>query len=150
MTENDALRALLRNLFSSQLLAVLGTQGENGPYGSLVAFAATDDLRLLLFATLRSTRKYRNILEAPRAFLFIDNRSNREADFSRAVAVTAEGSVKETSGTERHELEKLYLAKHPHLRDFVADPACALLKVKVDRYSIVRKFREVLTLPMDE
>lgn len=148
MTENNALRALLENLLSNQLLAVLATQGQNGPYGSLVAFAATGDLRLLLFATLRSTRKYRNILDAPKVVLVIDNRSNRETDFSRAVAVTAEGSVKETSGAERQEFEKLYLAKHPHLRDFLAAPACALLKVEVDRYFIVRKFQEVLTLSM--
>ncbi len=148
MTENDELKELLKSLFSSQLLAVLGTQGEKGPYGSLVAFAATDDLKFLVFATLRSTRKYRNIADAPRAVMVIDNRSNRESDFSGAVAVTATGSVKEISGPERRELENLYLAKHPLLRDFVAAPACALLMVEVDHYYIVRKFREVVTLAM--
>jgi nitroimidazol reductase NimA-like FMN-containing flavoprotein (pyridoxamine 5'-phosphate oxidase superfamily) len=51
------LRELLAELFDSQRSAVLATQGGGQPYCSLMAFAATGDLRDLLFATLRATRK---------------------------------------------------------------------------------------------
>ncbi len=148
MTDNADLKILLKNLFSSQLLAVLGTQGQSGPYGSLVAFAATDDLKYLLFATSRPTRKYENLIKAPKVAFVIDNRSNRENDFRNAVAVTATGSVKEATGPEKDLFQTLFLEKHPSLRGFVETPGCALLKVEVETYFIVRQFQQVMELHM--
>ena len=80
------LKKLLNDLFSSQPLAVLATQGKGQPYGNLVAFAATDDLKSLLFATARATRKYANITTDPRVAMVIDSRTNQKTDFQRAVA----------------------------------------------------------------
>ena len=146
MTRKAELEKLLRRLFSGQLLAVLGTQSPNGPYGSLVAFYASDDLKHLLFATTRSTRKYANLIQTPQVAMVIDNRSNEEGDFHEAIAVTATGHVKEVAGTERDRFEALYLAKHPGLSDFIQSPACALLKMEVRTYYIVRKFQQVTEL----
>ncbi len=146
MTRKDELEQLLRQLFTGQLLAVLGTQSQSGPYGNLVAFFATDDLKHLLFATTRSTRKYENLIKIPKAALVIDNRSNKEADFHEAIAVTAIGKVKEVGGLEEEQLKALYLAKHPGLLDFVLSPTCALLKIEVGTYYIVRQFQQVTEL----
>ena len=146
LTDKAELTNLLRRLFSSQLLTVLGTQSKSGPYGNLVAFAATDDLKWLLFATTRATRKYYNLLETPRGSMVMDNRSNDQDDFHGAVAVTATGAVKEIHGSERERLQKAYLAKHPYLIDFVTAPTCALLKVEVETYYIVRQFQQVVEL----
>jgi nitroimidazol reductase NimA-like FMN-containing flavoprotein (pyridoxamine 5'-phosphate oxidase superfamily) len=146
VTQKDELEQLLRKLFSDQLLAVLGTQSQNGPYGSLVAFYATDDLKHLLFATKRSTRKYDNLSRTPQAAMVIDNRSNKEGDFHKATAVTAMGTVKEVDGPEKEQLRALYLSKHPGLSDFVQSPACALLKIEVETYYIVRQFQQVTEL----
>jgi len=55
------LKRNLRKLLRSQLLAVLSTQNQGQPYASLVAFASSDDLKSLYFATSRSTRKYANL-----------------------------------------------------------------------------------------
>lgn len=137
---------LLKELFKNQLLAVLSTQSQIGPYGNLVAFASTDDLKHLLFATTRATRKYENLLRTHRVAMVIDNRSNQEADFHEAVAVTATGSVEEINGSDRDSYQSLYLAKHPFLTDFVSSPTCALLKVEVDTYYIVRHFQQVTEL----
>lgn len=146
MLEKSELESLLKELFSIQLLAVLGTLSRSGPYGNLVAFAATDDLATLLFATTRSTRKYGNLVETPRVSMVIDNRSNNENDFHEAVAVTATGSVKELHGTERDKLQDHFLIKHPYLIDFVASPTCALIKLEVETYYIVRQFQNVTEL----
>jgi hypothetical protein len=51
LTEKAELKNLLRQLFSTQLLAVPRTQGQSGPYGNVVASAITDDLKSPLFAT---------------------------------------------------------------------------------------------------
>ncbi len=132
---------LLRSLFASQRLCVLSTQGAGQPYSSLVAFAETEDLRYVLFATLRATRKYANMCADPRVALLIDTRSNQVADFRDAVAVTITGKAEEVHGDERTRLLRCYLAKHPQLAEFVSLQECALLRVQVTD-SIIARFSE--------
>lgn len=146
MKKAAQLKEYLKDLFSSQRLAVLATQSKKQPYGNLVAFMATNDLKHLLFATPRATRKYANISKNPRVAMVVDNRSNREADFQEAAAVTATGVVKETKGSERDRFQKLYLTKHPYLQEFVSSPTCALLKVEVETYTVVNRFQNVTEL----
>jgi len=146
MEKTSQLKKFLQDLFSSQRLAVLATQGKRRPYGNLVAFMATDDLKHLLFATTRATRKYANISKNPRVAMVVDNRSNQEADFHQAAAVTATGVVKEIVGLEKERLQKLYLTKHPYLKEFLSSPTCALLKMSVETYYLVRQFQNVMEL----
>lgn len=144
MKEKNRIKEILQELFSSQKLGVLATQGEGNPYGNLVAIAATDDLNRILFATLRSTRKFHNILVNKRVAMVIDNRSNRALDFRKAVAVTATGVAEEVSSSERDALQKVYLAKHPSLKEFVTAPTCALMQIDVERYYVVYRFQNVM------
>ena len=146
MERTAQLREFLKDLFSSQRLAVLATQSRGRPYGNLVAFMATDDLKYLLFATTRATRKFVNISKNPKVAMVVDNRSNEESDFHQAAAVTATGVVKEVVGPEKEVFQKLYLSKHPYLKDFVSSPTCALLKVEVETYTIVNRFQNVMEL----
>jgi len=146
MERTAQLREFLKDLFSSQRLAVLATQSRGRPYGNLVAFMATDDLKHLLFATTRATRKFVNISKNPKVAMVVDNRSNEESDFHQAAAVTATGVVKEIMGPEKARFQKLYLSKHPYLKDFVSSPTCALLKVEVETYTIVNRFQNVMEL----
>jgi hypothetical protein len=128
----------------------LSSRAAEGPYASLVAFAATDDLQRILFATPRVTRKFANLMGEPRVALLIDNRSNHEADFHEAMAATAIGAATEVAEDERASLESCYLAKHPHLREFLASPSCAFFTVRVERYIVVRRFQEVMELHVPE
>jgi general stress protein 26 len=139
-TREEALQ-FLKALFSKQNLAVLATQHQGKPYENLIAFAHTDDLEHLIFATTRSTRKFSYISEDARVSLLIDNRTNREADFHEATAVTALGRTEEVE--EESEFFNLYINKFPFLRDFVSSPTCALLKVFIEKYIIVQKFQNV-------
>lgn len=143
-------KAFLRDLFESQRLAVLATSGEGHPYTSLMAFAATEDLKTLLFATTRSTRKFANLTADPRASALVDDRSNSESDFQKAVAVTARGTISEVKSRDKERFLKLYLSKHPHLEDLATSPSCALLRMKVDVYYIVTQFQNVKELRLDE
>jgi nitroimidazol reductase NimA-like FMN-containing flavoprotein (pyridoxamine 5'-phosphate oxidase superfamily) len=144
MEKTAPLKEFLRDLFSSQRLAVLATQSRSQPYGNLVAFIATDDLKHLLFATTRATRKYANISRNPRIAMVVDTRSNQEADFHQAAAVTATGVVKEMVGPQKRRLQKLYLSKHPYLKEFVSSPTCALMRMDVETYYVVRQFQNVV------
>ena len=146
LKEELELEEVIRELFSSQRLAVLGTQRGGQPYANLVAFAASDDLKSIFFATARATRKYANIEADSRVTVLIDNRSNQEADFSKAAAVTATGRAQEVRDSERELVTAAYLAKHPMLEEFVRSPSCAMLKLQVETYYLVRRFQNVMEL----
>jgi len=146
LKEELELEEVIRELFSSQRLAVLGTQRGGQPYANLVAFAASDDLKSIFFATARATRKYANIEADSRVTVLIDNRSNQEADFSKAAAVTATGRAQEVRDSERELVTAAYLAKHPMLEEFVRSPSCAILKLQVETYFLVRRFQNVMEL----
>lgn len=136
----------LRTLLTSQPLAVLSTEGEGQPYASLVAYAVTEDLKAILFATTRATRKYRNLAGNPRVSLLIDNRSNTEEDFHGAMAATVLGAAREDPEGGASGLCSMFLARHPHLQEFLASPTCAFLRVDVGSYYLVRRFQEVLEI----
>ena len=144
------IESTIRALVFSQRLAVLATQGDKRPYGSLVAFAATADLKSLLFATTRATRKYANLVKNRGVALVIDTRTNQTADFADAAAVTALGDVEELAGLDRQELRGIYLEKHPSLRAFTKSPTTPLLRVSVTTYIMVSRFQNVQELHVSE
>ena len=143
MPDTAAMLDLIRDLLESQRLAVLSTQDHGQPYSNLMAIAATDDLRHLLFATTRATRKYANLMADSRVAVLVDNRQNDVSDFAEAAALTALGKAWELQGAERQQFLKVYLEKHPNLEEFVTSPNCALLRIKVDKYIVVTRFQEV-------
>jgi nitroimidazol reductase NimA-like FMN-containing flavoprotein (pyridoxamine 5'-phosphate oxidase superfamily) len=136
----------LNKLFSVQNLAVLATSGKAGPYGNLVAFMASHDLKYLVFSTQKATRKFGNLSENPNVAFVIDNRSNKIEDFVNAVAVTAMGKGFEIVSEDREKLLQSFIEKHPHLKDFVTSPSCALVKVEIEKYVCVFRFQNVIEL----
>ena len=143
MQDTQETLVLIRNLLESQKLAVLSTQNHGQPYCNLIAIAATDDLKYLLFATTRATRKYANLMADSRVAVLVDNRRNDPADFTEAAALTALGKAWELQGVERQQFVKVYLGKHPYLEEFAASATCALLRIRVDKYIVVTRFQEV-------
>ncbi len=146
MIERGQLRQWLHHLFASQKLAVLSTQHQGQPYASLIALAASDDLKALYFATPRATRKYAYLETDSKAALLIDSRSNQDSDIHQAIAATAVSKAAEVAAAERARVLDCYLAKHPRLEEFAESPSCALVCVTVETYSVVRRFQEVMEL----
>ena len=136
----------LRQLLASQQVAVLATHSQGQPYGSLVGFAASPNLKSIFFATPRTTRKYANLEADARVALMFDDRTHAEADFYEAVGVTACGRAADVSKSPRSTNLKRYLAKHPYLKEFVMSPNCAFVRVRIEKYVIVRRFQEVVEL----
>jgi heme iron utilization protein len=134
----------LRKLLRSQPLAVLATQNQGQPYASLVAFASSNDLKSLYFATTRSTRKYANLSGDSRVAMLVDNRSNKVSDFRWAMAATATGTAEEVDPRERERTLDRYLEKHHHLSEFVHSPTCAFCKIRVQTFFVVTRFQNVV------
>ena len=144
------LRVKISNLLESQSLAVLASQKDDQSYANLVAFAVSDNLQMMIFATSRSTRKFSNIQCNPQVALLVDNRQNNPADFKDALAVTAIGKAMVINGSEKDTFSSMYLAKHPHLSDFISSPNQALIRVSVSKYIVVCNFQRVLEMDVDE
>ena len=146
MGEDVDLLGKIRELLLLQRLAVLSTRNAEQPYSNLICFVASDDLRHILFATTRATRKYANLMREARVALLADNRSNDPADTFRALAVTALGVARELEGDEAERARRTYLARHPHLEEFVSSPSTAMLRLDVEKYILVRRFQDVTEL----
>ena len=144
MEKAEDIQKQIRELFSSQSLAVLATHSEEQPYASLVAFVATDDLKHIYFVTPKTTRKFANLAADGRVALLINNSTNNSTDFHLAIAVTAVGDADEISGADRDRQLPPYLAKHPYLEEFAKSPTCALVRVTVRSYFLVKNFQKVL------
>jgi len=129
---------------------VLATSGEAGPHTSLVAFSLAGSLWRLLFSTNMATKKYENLTRDDRVALLIDDRTNQVSDFMEAIAVTAHGTARQLRGEERDAMGELFLAKHPHLVDFLAAPTTALIAIDVGKYDVANRFQWVMELEPDE
>ena len=138
MSTPSETKELLKQIVGAQRFAVLTTLSNQQPYSNLVAFAVSDDLRQIVFATNRNTQKYRNILLYDRIALLIDTRSNNLPDFIKALAITALGVADELTGDERDKLVQSYLNKHPSLGEFLQRPDVAIIRVLVTDYIIAR------------
>ena len=137
---------VLEDLLDSQPLAVLATQGDGQPYTNLVAFAFSQDLQSLFFATAQSTRKFANLSADPRISMLVDNRTNNPSDFRWAKAVTVTGKAEKIDKEKEVEIKEAYLGKHPHLKDFLDSPSCALIRIRVETYYLVTRFQEVMEI----
>jgi pyridoxine/pyridoxamine 5'-phosphate oxidase len=142
---HDTVRRQIETLLFDQRLATLSTSSAEGhPYASLVAFDASRDLRGVVFATSRATRKFANLETNARAALLVENSRNLKSDIYEAMAVTILGAVKELAGPARAEAQARYCEKHPHLAGFVRSPSTALLRLEVMVYYLVNRFQKVM------
>jgi heme iron utilization protein len=146
VTEKNHLKNQIKQLLASQRLGVLSTHYHCHPYSSLVAFASSESLQEVYFATPNTTRKFRNLIQDNRVSMLIDNRSNEISDFHHAMAVTMLGTAEEVQGPDKNKLSDIYLIKHPYMTDFVNSASCALVVIHVDKYVLVRRFQEVFEL----
>ena len=134
----------IRTLLLEQPYAVLCTQGGGQPYGSLVAFAASEDLRALVFATPVTTRKYRLLAACDHVALVVDNRSHFASDISHIQAVTATGRahiLENAANAQRW--YQLLIDRHGYMRRFITAETTALIRVDIVRYLHVTRLQEV-------
>jgi nitroimidazol reductase NimA-like FMN-containing flavoprotein (pyridoxamine 5'-phosphate oxidase superfamily) len=146
MNEEKDLPGQLHELLEDQRLAVISTRTGDQPYSNLICFAASNDLRHILFATTRATRKYANLMKESQIALLVDNRSHGLTDPFRALALTALGKAVELKGAESAKARGIYIARHPHLQEFVSSPSTALFRMNVEKYILVRRFQDVIEL----
>jgi nitroimidazol reductase NimA-like FMN-containing flavoprotein (pyridoxamine 5'-phosphate oxidase superfamily) len=141
---DPAARELIAALVRSEPFAVLCTQGGGQPYGSLVAFAFSEDLAGFVFATPVATRKYRLLSECDHVALLVDNRGRFADEMMKVSAVTVTGRASQVeAGSDFERWAGLLTERHPYLKSFVRAPSTALFRVEVVRCLHVTRFQEV-------
>jgi nitroimidazol reductase NimA-like FMN-containing flavoprotein (pyridoxamine 5'-phosphate oxidase superfamily) len=150
MTNNAAIRGRLSALFHSQRYAVLATDDCGQPFTSLMAFAATDDLRQLVILSDRNTRKFTNLAVNRRVALLVDDRGNKTTDTQESIAVTVLGRAFEADADNGHVLAQLFLRRHPGLTDFAATPDCVIVRVEVSVVLLVQQFEHTIEWRPDD
>ncbi|MBN2416339.1 pyridoxamine 5'-phosphate oxidase family protein [bacterium] len=138
------LKRQIEKLLRSQPFCVLCTQGQGQPYGSLIAYACSDDLRNFYFTTPKATRKHRLLAECGQVALVIDSRSSGLKDMKQISAVTVTGRAVPLENGQEYEAGKALLKeRHPYLQVFLEAESTALFRVDVIRYFHVTRFQEV-------
>ena len=134
----------LREFNETQPFGVLATDDNGKPYTSLISFAITPDMKRVIFATPKDTRKYKNILNTKEVAILIDNRSNTRKNLMATEAITIIGTARHIRrGKTRDELAALYLRKHPDLEKFIQSDTSALIVVEATRCIHVGKFQTI-------
>ncbi len=143
-TEELTVADRIRDLLHAEPFAVLCTQGERQAYGSVVAFAFTEDMKVVVFATLRTTRKFRLLSECDRVALVVDNRDQHPDDMMNVEAITATGRASQVDpGPDFDRWAALLGTRHPYLKSFITAPSSALFRIDIVRYFYVTRFQEV-------
>jgi nitroimidazol reductase NimA-like FMN-containing flavoprotein (pyridoxamine 5'-phosphate oxidase superfamily) len=146
MKLNPEVKRRIDKVLNSQSIAVLGTSKDNEPYSSLVGYVVTDDLRKVIFATMRQRLKYENMAANPRVTLMIDDRSEQNNDFNETTSITIIGTAEDVMGDERENYASMLVQKHPILADFVSFPDCAVMRIKIDKIYVVSDFESVVKI----
>jgi len=137
----------LRGFGAKQPFAVLATSEKGRPYTSLISFALTPDLRQVIFATPRNTRKFKNIISLKDVALLIDNRSNRKRGFTETEAITVLGTATALRrGRAWLEYAGIFLKKHPELEEFINASTTALVVVDVKSCVHVGNFQTITVM----
>lgn len=143
-TSQDGIDRRIRRLVESQPFAVLCTQGQSQPYGSLIAYAMTQDLNHAVFATPKATRKFRLLSECDHVALVIDNRPEFPDQLMEIEAVTATGRAVMLEADDDFACwAELLTNRHSYLTKFVQSASCGLFRIEIVRYFHVSRFQEV-------
>lgn len=135
--------AEIQAILDASRFAVLATQREGQPHTSLVATTPVDGIQTLLFATYRSTRKYRNLLLNGRVALFFGDRAAEPLGAQCHSVLTAHGLASIAPDDERGELASVHLKRHPSLHKLLASTDSVLLRVRVAAYQLAHSIDDV-------
>lgn len=134
----------INKLVKNEKFAILCTQADNQPYGSIIAYALTENLKYIVFSTPIDTRKYSLLSKCNNISLVIDDRSKLADDIIQISAVTITGQALQIKDNVRFDLySKLLVSKHPYLEKFIYSPTSVLILIESLKYFYVSSFQEV-------
>lgn len=126
----------LAKLFGQEHVAVLITQGEQWPTGTMQAFAETEALELL-FIMRFSSEKFENLKRHPKVTVMVDTRDvGKVATFEIARASVQGEAIEVARDTAEWEKAKdIFLKKNPFEAPFFGNDTLRMVRVEPKRIS---------------
>ncbi|MFA5182265.1 MAG: pyridoxamine 5'-phosphate oxidase family protein [Syntrophales bacterium] len=120
-------------------VCVLATVAGTAPHCSLMSYAAAEDGREIYMVTHKNTKKFRNMEKNPGISLLIDSRETDRGDKRyKAKALTVTGTYEKVKDEpKKEEISRRLLDRHPHLKDFIADPQAQFILVRVNAFQLL-------------
>ena len=123
------MRSDIQKMISENRVCVLATVSDGAPHCSLMSYATDNQCNEIYMATLKDTKKYRNLITNPSVSLLIDTRDADPKDKTRALTITGVFQVVEND--ERiAQIKKALLKKHPDLKDFFNNSDAQVVVIK--------------------
>lgn len=144
------IKKVVETALESSRFAVLATEGAGQPHASLVAITPVESYRQLIFATYRSTRKYRNLLFNRKVAVLFEVGNTNKSSLQKSHVITAFGHAKEILPEERDSAISVHLKRHPDLESFLRSEDCAFIVVAVEAYQIVQGIDNVMWWTPDQ
>ncbi len=130
----DRIKEKARLLLEGQIFAVLCTQGQDGPYASLMAYVYEKENDKVFMVTKTTSEKVRNIQNCPRVALLVDDRI-RSGSGKAVSALTVEGTV--VSWLPDSVYFALLETRFPALKTLLDDPETVVLCIELDRFLLL-------------
>ena len=143
MSTQTIIKTYIEDALQTNPLAVLATEGNGQPHACFIAITPMDDFQHLIFATYRSTRKYKNLIKNGKVAILFENRSTKSLSQPDITVLTAFGYAKEVDVAISDAALKAHLLRHPELESFLMSTDCAIFKVKVNAYQVVRGIDDI-------
>jgi uncharacterized pyridoxamine 5'-phosphate oxidase family protein len=142
---NDKIQIIehIADILKDSKYAVLATEGDGQPHASLIAVTWLEGFRQLVFVTYRGTQKHRNITKNGKVAVFIESGSNSISLFQEKSVLTAYGHAEEIVLGENDKIFQAHLERNPDLLFLSQSKDCALMRIKVDKYQVVRGIEDV-------
>jgi nitroimidazol reductase NimA-like FMN-containing flavoprotein (pyridoxamine 5'-phosphate oxidase superfamily) len=142
------MRGDIQKMISENKVCVMATVADGAPHCSLMSYATDNECREIYMATLKDTKKYRNLIANPTVSLLIDTRDADPKGKTRALTVT--GVVQSVENDKKiAEIRKALLKKHPDLKDFFNNPEAQIVVIKATALqlldSVTNSYFEQLT-----
>ena len=150
MSNQIAVKAYVEAALQARRFAVLATEGDGQPHASLIAITPIGGFRQLVFATYRSTRKYRNLALNGKVAVLIDGQESNSSGLPERFVLTALGHAEEIGIEENEAARRAHLERHPDLESFLRSADCALVRVTVREYQVVRAIDDVKWWRIDD
>jgi general stress protein 26 len=139
----------LLKLFGQEQVAVLITQGDQWPTGTMQAFAETADLDLL-FIMRFSSEKFENLTKHPKVTVLVDTRDvGKVATFEIARAsVQGEAIEVPRDTSEWEKMKAAFLKKNPFEAPFFSNDTLRMVRVKPKRISYANGIKDTFWIEL--
>jgi heme iron utilization protein len=140
----------IADILKDSKYAVLATEGDGQPHTSLIAVTWLKGFRQLIFVTYRGTQKHLNIANNGKVAVLTESGNNNTSLFQEKSVLTAYGHAEEIVLAENDEIFQAHLERHPELLFLSQSKDCAVMRIKIDKYQVVRGIEDVKWLAISD